>query len=306
LVEAAPGTGDSAYDGPAYAGLQECRRQTGAEITALAAASPADYAPKLTLLATENYDAVLAAGFSMAPDVYKIARRFENTHFAMIDAVVDLPNVESITFNEPEGAFLAGALAAMMSTTGAVAFLGGADVPLLQRSEAGFTAGARQVDPRIRVAVRYLTSFEDPAGGRRAADALFGAGAGVLYVVAGKSGLGAIDAAKGRRGGYVIGVDSDQDALAPGKVLTSVVKHVGAATLRVCQEIAAQKPFSGHVVLGLADGGIGLTGFAYTSKLIGPARLARLARIRSAIVARAIVPPATRAALRAFKPVPLP
>ena len=306
MVAAAPGTGYEAYNQQAAAGLSECKRRTGTDVAVVQTDSPADYERQIVLLATENYDAVLGIGFTMAPDVDRASRRFDINHFIIIDAVVDQPNVDSITFAEQEGAFLAGALAAMVSKTKSVAFVGGRDVPLLRKSESGFEAGVREIDPGIKVRVRYLESFDDPQGAKRLAASLFETGTDIVYVVAGKSGPGAIEAAKARKGAFVIGADSVQDGLAPGKVLTSVVKRVDVAALRGCLEIVAEKPASGHRILGLADGGIALTDFPYTKAYVGAANIAHLDRIRQAIVDGTIVPPSTPAELSAFRPTRVP
>jgi basic membrane protein A len=270
------------------------------------AAPGADALPQLVLYTTERYDAVIGIGYAMAPAVLATSRRFEDAHFAIVDAVVDQANVVSVTFDEAQGAFLAGALAALVSRTRHVAFIGGADVSLLQRSEAGFAAGAREVDPNVHVSVRYLQSFEDAAAARRTADRLLDRGADILFVIAGPAGTGAIDAVRARPRTFVIGADVDQDALAPGKILTSVVKNVAGAVERVCLETADQKPETGHVVLGLADDGIGLTDFAYTRSVAGAAVRARLGRLRDAVVAGRIGVPANRAQLARFVPVPVP
>jgi len=162
------------------------------------------------------------------------------------------------------------------------------------------------VNPRVKVRVGYVGSFTDREAARRQAESLFASGTDIAYVVAGPSGLGAIDAAKARPGRYIIGSDSDQDALAPGIVLTSVVKHVDVAAQRVCLQTVAEKPASGLTVLGLADGGVGLTDFRYTSGVVGSEHIERLGRIRDAIVAGRIVPPQTKGGLAAFAPAPVP
>jgi basic membrane protein A len=304
FVASAAGFGDRAFNDAAAAGLAECSRERGIA-TATAAPGP-DAGPQLVLFATERYDAVIGVGYATAPALQAAARRFDGTHFAIVDATVDQPNVVSLTFDEAQGAFLAGALAALVSKTHHVAFVGGADVPLLQRSEAGFAAGAREIDPRVRVGVRYLESFTDAPAAARAAGALLDAGADVVFVVAGPAGDGAIATIAHRPHAYAIGSDADQDALAPGKVLSSVVKHVDAAVLRVCLETVDQKPETGHVVLGLADGGIGLTDFAYTRGVVGPAIRARLAALHDAVAAGRIAVPSTRAAAARFVPVAVP
>lgn len=305
LVADAGGFADRSFNEAASNGLAECATATGVEVTTAAPASAADYETQLTLLATQDFDAVIAVGDGMAVDLTKVARRFEGTHFAILGSVVNAPNVESITFREQDGSFLAGALAALVTRTKSVAFLGGVDGPRLAAAESGFTAGARQIDPSVRVVRAFVGSYDDAERARAASRALYAGGADVVYVVAGAAGSGAIAAAKESRAGYAIGVDNDQDALAPGKVLTSVVKRVDRAAARVCLEAMSQKPTSGHVELGLAEGGVGLTPFKYTRALIGAKNIARLARLENAIVAGAITPPATPAELANFRPVQL-
>jgi basic membrane protein A and related proteins len=305
MVTDVGGLGDRSFNDSAYAGLQACKKKTGTQIQVLQSRSAADYQPNLTVFATQNFAETFAVGFLMRDDLQEIAKRFPSDHFGIIDAVVALPNVASVTFKEEDGSFLAGALAAMVSKTKTIAFLGGMDIPLLRKFEAGYAAGARQVDPKMKVLVKYVGSFDDPASGKELAGVLYSQGADIIYAAAGKDGLGAIDAAKSRANDYIIGVDSDQDYIAPGKILTSMIKHVDTAVDMVCEAAAAHKPMSGHIVLGLRQNGVGLTNFQYTKSLIGQAHIARLARIREAIVAGKIVPPSTREELAKFTPVAL-
>ena len=193
----------------------------------------------------------------------------------------------------------------MVSKTRTIGFLGGIDVPLLRKFEAGFTAGARQIDPRVNVSVKYVGSFEDVASGKELASVMYDAGADIIYVAAGRSGLGAIGETRARPNVYAIGVDSDEDALVPGKILTSMVKHVDAAVFAIAKAESEGHTPSGTIELGLKDGGVGLTDFKYTKAVIGAANIARLAALRQAIIAGKIVPPQTRAELAAFKPVKL-
>lgn len=303
MVTDVGGLGDKSFNDSAYAGLLAAKAKLGAEIQVLQSKSAADYQPNLTVLADEEYDETFAIGFLMHKDLESVARLYPRRRFAIVDAVVDQPNVTSITFREQDGSFLAGALAAMMTKSKTIGFLGGVDIPLLRKFEAGFTAGAREIDPSVKVLDRYVGSFEDVASGKELAGVMYDGGADIVYVAAGKSGLGAIDQVRSRSGVYAIGVDSDQDALAPGKILTSVVKRIDVAVLRVAQEAQSLKQTSGAIELGLKDDGVGLTSFAYTKNAIGPARLARLAKIRAAIVAGELHPPKTREELAAFRAV---
>lgn len=305
MVTDVGGLGDRSFNDSAYRGLLAARSKLRAYIQVLQSRSAADYQPNLNALTNLHFQMIYAIGFLMSLDLDQVAKGNPQQRYAIVDAVVDDPNVVSITFREQDGSFLAGALAAMVSATHHIAFLGGQDIPLIEKFEAGYIAGAREVDPSIKVDVKYAGSFDDVAAGKELANVLFNDGADIIYTAAGKVGLGAIDAVKSRDGDYIIGVDSDQDALAPGKILTSMIKKVDVAVFDVAQALQNGRPISGHVVFGLKDGAIGLSDFAYTKQQIGAAHLARLAAIQRAIVAGKIVPPDTRAALAKFAPVAL-
>jgi len=305
MVTDTGGLGDRSFNDSAYAGLLKAKQQLGASIEVQQSKSAADYQPNLTVLADGGFDEIFAIGFLMNDDLTEVAKNYPSNHFAIVDAVNGQPNVASVTFREQDGSFLAGALAAMVTKTKSIGFLGGIDSPLLRKFEAGYTAGAREVDPNVKVVVKYVGSFEDVASGKELAAVMYGGGTDIIYVAAGKSGLGAIDETRARPNVYAIGVDSDQDALAPGKILTSMVKHVDVAVFRIAKDVAAGKSPSGAVEFGLKDDGVGLTDFKYTKSIIGPAHIARLAVLRDAIVSGKIVPPQTREELAAFTPVKL-
>ena len=299
------GLGDKSFNDSAYAGLKDAQQSLGAYIQVLQSVSAADYQPNLSTLSNNHYSMIYAIGFLMSKDLDTVAKQNPKQQYAIIDAIVPDPNVVSVTFKEEDGSFLAGALAALVTKTGHIAFLGGQDIPLIQKFEAGYIAGAREINPNIKVDVKYAGSFDDVAAGQELANLLYSSGDDIIYCAAGKVGLGAIEAAKSRKGAYIIGVDSDQDALAPGKILTSMVKHVDIAVLNVAEAIKAGKPLTGHLVLGLKDNAIGLTDFQYSKDEIGAANIARIDALRQAIIAGRISPPNTRAGLAAFEPVKL-
>ena len=305
MVTDVGGLGDRSFNDSAYAGLVRAKAQLHVVTTVLQSHSAADYAVNMTVLANKEYDEIFAIGFLMAKDVDDVAARYVKRHFTIIDAVVDQPNVTSVTFKEEEGSFLAGALAAMTTKTKTIAFLGGIDIPLLRKFEAGYTAGARQIDPKVTVISKYIGSFDDVAAGKELAGVQLDQGADIIYAAAGKGGLGAIDQVKSRPNTFVIGVDSDQDGLAPGKILTSMVKRVDVGVFRVAALAAAHKPRPAHLTLGLKEGGVGLTDFRYTRSIVTPDKIAVLDKLRAAIIAGKIVVPSTREELASFKPVPL-
>ena len=306
MVTDVGGLGDRSFNDSAYRGLIASRDGLHAFIQVLQSRSAADYQPNLNALTNLHYDMIYAVGFLMGLDLDSVAKQHPQQRYAIIDAVVPDPNVVSITFKEEDGSFLAGALAAMVSKTHHIAFIGGLDIPLIVKFEAGYIAGAREIDPNIKVDVKYAGSFDDVAAGKELANLLFNDGADIIFTAAGKVGLGAIDSVKSRDGAFIIGVDSNQDALAPGKVLTSMVKKVDVAVYQVAKAIADGKPVSGHVVFGLKDGAVGLTDFAYTKADVTPERQAKLAAISKAIVEGRIKPPNTRPDLEKFVPAALP
>lgn len=305
MVTDTGGLGDRSFNDSAYAGLVRAKERLGVVTTVLQSRSAADYQINMTVLANKEYDEIFAIGFLMAKDVQEVAERYTKRHFSIIDAVVDEPNVTSVTFKEEEGSFLAGALAAMTTKSKTIAFLGGIDIPLLRKFEAGYAAGARQIDPTVKVLVKYVGSFDDVASGKEIAGVQFDQGADIIYVAAGKAGLGAIDQVKLRNGAYVIGVDSDQDALAPGKILTSMIKRVDIGVFRVSQAAAAHKPRIPRVTLGLKEGGVGLSDFRYTKSVVTPAKIAVLDKLKAAIIAGKIVAPSTREGLASYQRIPL-
>jgi len=306
MVTDVGGLGDKSFNDSAYQGLLRSQSALHAYIKVLQSKSAADYQPNLTVLSEARFDMIYAIGFLMSDDLGQVAKQFPEQRYAIIDAVVPVPNVVSVTFKEEDGSFLAGALAAMVSKTHHIAFIGGIDIPLIRKFEAGYIAGAREIDPAIRVDVKYAGSFDDVPAGKELANLLFNDGADIIYTAAGKVGLGAIDAARARPPGtYIIGVDNDQDALAPGKILTSMVKHVDVAVFDIAKSIQEHHPLHGHVVLGLKDGGISLTNFRYTRGAVGRDKIERLKALEEAIVSGRITVPNTREALATWKPVPI-
>jgi hypothetical protein len=174
MVSDTGGLGDKSFNDSAYAGLMRAKVELGATIEVQESKSAADYQPNLTALADGDFDEIFAIGFLMNNDLTDVAKNYPNTHFAIIDAVNPEPNVTSVVFREQDGSFLAGALAAMVTKTKTIGFLGGIDSPLLRKFETGFTAGAHQVDPNVKVLVKYVGSFVDVSSGKELAGVMYG------------------------------------------------------------------------------------------------------------------------------------
>jgi basic membrane protein A len=212
-----------------------------------------------------------------------VAKDFPKLQFAIIDSVVNLPNVQSITFKEHEGSFLVGIMAAMASKSGKVGFVGGMDIPLIRRFQCGFEQGAKYANPKIQTSANMTgttpTAWNDPARGSELAKAQFAGGVDVIFAAAGGTGLGVYQAAKDA-GRLAIGVDSNQNHLQPGTMLTSMVKRVDVAVYNAFKRVTP-----GVTALGLKEGGVDIAMDEFNAKLVPPAMKARVDAARADIIA---------------------
>jgi basic membrane protein A len=264
--------------------------------------TPSSIEPAMRAFAERGYDLVIGVGFSMAPIMEVVARDYPNIHFAIIDGVIvgpdgktPMPNVASLVFKEHEGSYLVGMIAAKTSRTGTIGFVGGMDIPLIRRFETGYAEGAKAVNPSIQIVQNYVgvtdAAWQNPGKGKELSIAQMDKGADVIFAAAGNSGLGVFDAVEqaGRKGGrathYVIGVDSDQNMLKPGFVLTSMVKRVDNAVYDVVKEVAQQQFHGGLHVFGLESDGVGYVVDDYNRDLIAPDTIRAAEDARKKIIA---------------------
>ncbi|MDX6226982.1 MAG: basic rane protein [Frankiales bacterium] len=261
------GKGDKSFNDAADAGLTKAVADMGVTSKELAPnAGGTDREQLLKLLASQGYNPVVAVGFSFDAAVKKIAKAYPKTTFAIIDDVVDLPNVASLTFAANQGSYLVGAAAALKSKTGSVGFIGGVNVPLLQAFQAGFDAGAKHVNPAIKIQDAYLTEppdfsgFNAPDKAKVSAKGMYDKGADVIFAAAGGSGAGVFLAAKAA-GKFAIGVDSDQyltaDAAVKSVIITSALKRVDTAVYLFIKDFASGKKDSGVQTYDLKNNGVG-------------------------------------------------
>ena len=295
LIIAQGGLGDLSYNDLAYAGLQRAARNFAGQVivrTVQATDIVSQGESVLRNAARAGFDLVIDLEYSTFEALNRLAPEFPNTRFAILNAVVDQPNVTSVMFEEQEGSFLAGALAAMVTQNTSIpginpepvlGVIGGTKSLGIDKFIVGFIEGARYINPDIRVLVSYSNNFGDPALGRQMALALFEQGADIVYHVAGGTGQGVIDAAE-EVGRYAIGVDTDQDFLAPGHVLTSMMKRADIAVYSLVEQLVNGTLQSGVLRFGLANGGVGLSPMQYTAHLLPAEYLQRLAGIETAIV----------------------
>jgi basic membrane protein A and related proteins len=279
---------DKSFNESAYHGAERFKKETGTAYRDFEVTSEAQREQALRNMARRGAHVVVAIGFSQASGVEKVAKEFPNLKFAIIDAVVNLPNVQSIVFKEQEGSFLVGMAAALASKTGKVGFVGGMDIPLIRKFALGYEEGAKYVNPKIEVFQNMTgttpAAWNDPTRGGELARSQFDRGADVIYAAAGATGLGVLQAAKDK-GRLAIGVDSNQNYIQPGSVLTSMVKRVDLAVYESFKTAKDGSWKPGTRVLGVAEGGVGYAVDQYNRSLITPEMERRLAQARADIAA---------------------
>ncbi|MEZ5669987.1 MAG: BMP family ABC transporter substrate-binding protein [Alphaproteobacteria bacterium] len=251
---------DRSFNEGIYNGLEQFKAETGIEYMEFEVTNESQREQALRRMARDGAEIVIAVGFAQAPALEVVAQEFPDTKFTIIDMVVDLPNVQSVVFKEQEGSFLVGMLAAMASQTGSVGFVGGMDIPLIRKFECGYEQGAMYVNPDITV-LQNMTgttpaAWNDPGRGGELARSQFDSGADVVYAAAGGTGLGVYQAAE-EAGKLAIGVDSNQNYLHPGTMLTSMLKRVDVAAYNAFKSAYEGTWQPGIQVLGLAEDGVG-------------------------------------------------
>jgi len=283
IVYSIGGLGDKSFNDSAHRGMTMAEKELGIEFKGAEPASPAEDEQYLRQFAENGYDLIIGVGFLMKSSLEKVASEFPETKFAIIDETSEAKNVASLVFSEDEGSFLVGALAAMMTKTGTIGFVGGMDTPLIKKFEKGYTMGAQHVNPDVKVLVNYTGSFNDSVKGKETGLSQISANADVLYHAAGGCGMGVIEATK-TKGKYAIGVDSNQDYVAEGTVLTSMMKNVDKAVYDVIESTQKGEFKAGVTRFGLADDGVGTTEFEFTKDVIGEENIATLEKIKQEII----------------------
>src|SRR5262244_2495913 len=279
---------DKSFNEAAYTGAERFKKETGIAYREFEVTNEAQREQALRTMARRGSPIVVGIGFGQATGMDKVAREFPTLKFAIVDAVVDLPNVQSIVFKEHEGSFLVGMAAAMASKTGNIGFVGGMDIPLIRRFAVGYVEGAKYVNPKIEVYQNMTgttpAAWNDPTRGGELARSQFDRGADVVYAAAGGTGLGVLQAAKDK-GRLAIGVDSNQDHIHPGSILTSMVKRVDLAVYDAFKTAKDGTWKAGVRNLGVAEGGVGYSLDQYNRSLITPEMERRLAQARADIAA---------------------
>ncbi len=257
---------DKSFNQAGYEGAERWKKETGKSYLEFEISNPAQREQALARMAQRGADPVVGIGFSQGSAMEKVAKDFPKLKFALIDAEVKLPNVQSITFKEHEGSFLVGMMAALASKTGKVGFVGGMDIPLIRRFQCGYEQGAKYANPKIETSANMTgttpTAWNDPARGAELAKSQFAGGVDVIFAAAGGTGIGVYQAAKDAKK-LAIGVDSNQNHVQPGTMLTSMVKRVDVAVYQAFKGVTP-----GVTSLGLKEGGVDYAMDEHNAKLV--------------------------------------
>jgi basic membrane protein A len=282
------GKDDRSFNAAAFRGVTRAAKDFPIVLRDAEPGDPASLEPAMRAFAEVGYDLIIGIGFAQTPIVESVAKDYPKINFAIVDGVSELPNVASLIFKEHEGSYLVGMIAAKQSKTGVLGFVGGMDIPLIHKFETGYEEGARAVNPKIRVIQNYVgvteAAWNNPGKGKELSVAQIGKGADVIFAAAGNSGLGAFDAAE-QYGKFVIGVDSNQNWVKPGYVLTSMVKRVDNAVYQIIGDLVSHRFKGGIHVYGLQDGGIGYAMDQYNQKLIPPDVIREVEAAKAKIIA---------------------
>jgi basic membrane protein A len=265
------GRDDHSFNESAARGADKAHDELGVKIKTMTAGNnetDADREQRLSALAEAGYNPVIGVGFSYGTSMAKVAKKYPDTTFGIVDSVVDAKNVDSIVFSEEQGSYLAGVAAALKTKTDKVGFIGGVNNALIQKFQAGFEQGVHDTDPGVKVTSQYLypnndKGFNDPAAAKEKAKGMLAKDIDIIYTAAGQSGAGSIEAISQHEGAWAIGVDSDQykqPGLAKYKdcIMTSVVKNVDVAVYDLIKSVQDGKPMTGVNSYTLAKGGVSL------------------------------------------------
>lgn len=268
---------DKSFNEAAFNGAERWAKESGGTYKELEMQDEAQREQSLRRLAEAGANPVVMTGFAFGDVLNKVAPDFPNTKFAIVDMVVDQPNVKSVVFNEHEGSYLVGMMAALASKSGTVGFIGGMDIPLIRKFGCGYAQGVKAVNPDATVVLNMTgttpAAWNDPVKGAELAKAQKAQGADVIYAAAGGTGVGVLQTAADE-GILSIGVDSNQNYMHPGKVLTSMLKRVDNAVYEAFKEGENLTP--GINVMGLANEGVGYAMDEHNAALVTPEMQAKV------------------------------
>jgi basic membrane protein A len=282
------GKDDKSFNAAAWEGVKRAQQELGIFLRDVEPGDPTSIEPSMRAFAERGYDLIVGVGFAHAPIMEDVARDYPDLKFAIIDGFIERPNVASLNFNEHEGSFLVGMIAARATKTGKIGFVGGMDIKLIHKFKVGYAEGAKYANPRIEVFENYVgvtdAAWNNPGKGKELAKAQIERGADIVFQAAGNSGLGVFDAAEETKT-LAIGVDSNQNWVKPGIILTSMTKRVDVAVFNTVKELVAGRFQGGVHHFGLDDDGVGYALDDYNRALIPESVIAEVEAARKEIIA---------------------
>ena len=297
LIYDVTGRGDLSFCDAAYAGAKKAKDAWGFKLTEVTPSLSTDTELTLRRLAKLKYDLIIGVGFLFQEPMKRVASDFPDVKFALIDAVIEQPNVASLTYRAHEGTFLAGVISALKTETKQIGFIGGMKVPLVEAFEIGFGAGIKATDPDIKFVADYVgvtpQAFNDPAKAKELALAQYNRGIDIILAAAGASGLGVLEAAKTTKKS-IIWVDSNGNHLAPGLVLTSVIKGVEISVYETIKSVQEGNFSGGLKDYGLKEGGVEYIVDDVNRELLSDEILKQVEVFKAKIIAGDIVVPHER------------
>jgi basic membrane protein A len=295
------GKNDRSFNAAAWDGVKRAEKELPICLYDVEPGNPTSIEPAMRAFAEKNFDLIIGVGFAQGPIMQKVAEDYPNIKFGIVDGVITgkdgkpLPNVASLVFREHEGSYLVGMIAAAKSKTGKLGFVGGMDIPLIHKFATGYEEGAKSVNPNAQVIANYVgvtdSAWNNPGKGKELALSQIEKGVDVIFTAAGNSGLGAFDAVEqygknpqtGEANKFVIGVDSNQNGVKPGFVLTSMVKRVDNAVYDVVKEVLGGKFEGGFHVFGLDKDGVAYSLDEFNKDLISAETLQKVEEAKAKI-----------------------
>lgn len=288
------GKDDKSFNSAAYQGASKAEKELKIELKYVEATDSNAIENLHRAFARKNFDLVIGIGFAQTEAVKKVAAQFPNVKFAIVDGDITAPNVRSLLFADHEGSFLVGAAAALKSKSGKVGFIGGMDIPLIRRFQMGYEAGVKHINPKAQILTNYIgvtgEAWNNPAKAKELALAQISQGAEVIFVAAGASGSGVFDAVEEKKK-LAIGVDSNQNWMKPGFILTSMMKRVDVAVFSTIQDAHNGKFTAGAANYGVKDKGVDYALDDNNKKLLTPDLTKKLDDLKTQITSGKIKVP---------------
>lgn len=287
------GRDDKSFNSAAFRGATQAVNELGIELKDVECPDDAAFEPALRTFAERGFPLIISIGFAQMDAVKKVAPQFPETHFAIVDGVVELPNVAALMFAEHEGSYLVGYLAGMMTKTGKVGFVGGMDVDLIRRFQMGYEAGVKAANPKAEIMTNYVginsTAWANPSRGKELALGQYARETDIIFAAAGATNMGVFDAAEEKKK-FAIGVDSNQNGIKPGRILTSMLKRVDTAVFEAIKDKVNGKFTPGVRYFGLGDKGVDYSVDENNRDIVSPFQ-SRLEEMRAKIVKGEVLVP---------------